>query len=61
MPSSDPFYSYDAVEDNEISFTEGQVIVEIEPASEDWWQGTNPAGQVGLFPGEWRHPTFLLN
>jgi hypothetical protein len=39
------------VEDNEISFVEGDTITEIEPASEDWWQGKNKHGAVGLFPG----------
>ena len=44
-------YSYDASEDNEISFKEGERIIQIEAPSEDWWQGTNQHGHVGLFPG----------
>lgn len=44
--------SYDAAEDNEITFRENDIITEIEPASEDWWQGKNSRGEVGLFPGE---------
>lgn len=44
--------SYDAAEDNELSFREGDKIVEIEAASDDWWQGKDAAGNVGLFPGE---------
>ena len=47
-------YSYDAGEDNEISFKEGDRITHIEAASEDWWQGTDPHGNVGLFPGAYR-------
>lgn len=43
--------SYDAAEDNEITFREGDIITEIEPASEDWWQGKNSVGEIGLFPG----------
>ena len=43
--------SYDAGEDNEISFKEGDRITHIEAASEDWWQGTDQHGNVGLFPG----------
>lgn len=43
--------SYDAGEDNELSFREGDRIVEIEAASEDWWQGKDQHGNVGLFPG----------
>lgn len=46
--------SYDAAEDNEISFHEGDKITEIEPASEDWWQGKNSKGEIGLFPGEYQ-------
>jgi hypothetical protein len=44
-------HSYDAAEDNEISFREGEKIIQIEPASEDWWEGKNAHGDVGLFPG----------
>lgn len=51
------FFSYDAAEDNEISFREGDIITEIEPASEDWWQGKNSHGEIGLFPGNHRFLT----
>ena len=44
--------SYEAAEDNEISFVVGDRITEIEPASEDWWQGKDKHGNVGLFPCE---------
>ena len=43
--------SYDAAEENEISFHEGERIVEIEAVSDDWWQGKMVDGSVGLFPG----------
>lgn len=43
--------SYEATEDNEISFREGDRIVEIEAVSDDWWQGKSLSGQIGLFPG----------
>jgi len=43
--------SYDAAEENEISFREGERIVEIEAMSDDWWQGKMVDGSVGLFPG----------
>jgi len=46
-------YDYEAAEDNEISFNEGDKITDIEPASEDWWQGMNPHGSVGLFPANY--------
>lgn len=47
--------SYDAAEENEISFQEGEHIIEIEAVSDDWWQGKIADGRVGLFPG-----TFLF-
>jgi hypothetical protein len=44
--------SYDATEDNEISFRAGDRIVRIEAPSDEWWQGEDAAGNTGLFPGE---------
>jgi len=41
-------YSYDAAEDNELSFREGDRISEIEAASDDWWSGRDEHGNVGL-------------
>ncbi|KAI1787017.1 SH3 domain-containing protein [Ganoderma leucocontextum] len=46
-------YDYDAGEDNEISFKEGERVTQIEAVSEDWWQGTNQLGNVGLFPANY--------
>lgn len=43
--------SYDASEDNELSFKEGDQITDIEKIDPDWWQG-KCNGQEGLFPGE---------
>ena len=53
MSSSDLclFCSYDAAEDNELSFHEGDRITEIEAVSDDWWSGRDQHGNVGLFPG----------
>ncbi|ORX33281.1 SH3 domain-containing protein [Kockovaella imperatae] len=42
-------YDYDAAEDNEISFKEGERITNIDKVDADWWQGTNN-GKTGLFP-----------
>jgi len=47
--------SYDAAEENEISFREGEQIIEIEIVWDDWWQGKAADGSVGFFPG-----TFLF-
>jgi hypothetical protein len=44
-------YSYDAAEDNELSFREGDRITEIEAVSDDWWSGRDEHDNVGLFPG----------
>jgi hypothetical protein len=44
-------YSYDAAEDNELSFREGDRISEIDAVSDDWWSGRDQYGNVGLFPG----------
>lgn len=43
--------SYDAAEDNELSFKEGDKITDIDKVDEDWWQG-RANGNEGLFPGE---------
>ncbi|KAI8840462.1 hypothetical protein BJ741DRAFT_530497, partial [Chytriomyces cf. hyalinus JEL632] len=48
--SARAMYAYDAQEDNEITFAEGELITTIEKLDEGWWQGTNGAGRVGLFP-----------
>ncbi|KAJ3191025.1 hypothetical protein HK101_008166 [Irineochytrium annulatum] len=45
-------YDYEAAEENEISFTAGDVITHIVFVSEDWWQG-RVNGVEGLFPGNY--------
>ncbi|KAG7906187.1 hypothetical protein KL906_004640 [Ogataea polymorpha] len=49
-PTAVAEYDYEAAEDNEIGFAEGEVIVDIKFVDEDWWLGTNAAGKTGLFP-----------
>lgn len=47
-------YDYDIDEDNEIALAEGDRIVDIEFASDDWWSGTNErTGATGLFPANY--------
>ncbi|MBW0517638.1 hypothetical protein O181_057353 [Austropuccinia psidii MF-1] len=46
-------YEYEAGEDNEISFQEGEEITQIEYSSEDWWTGTVKSGNRGLFPANY--------
>ena len=44
-------YDYEAGDGNEVSFAEGDKIVEISYPSEDWWMGTvESTGESGLFP-----------
>ncbi|EGW35412.1 uncharacterized protein SPAPADRAFT_48408 [Spathaspora passalidarum NRRL Y-27907] len=47
-------YDYEKDEDNEISFEEGDLIIDIEFVDEDWWSGKHKAtGAVGLFPSNY--------
>lgn len=47
-------YDYDREEDNEISFKEGDIIVEIDFIDLDWWSGKHAdTGEVGVFPGNY--------
>ncbi|CDZ97972.1 Drebrins and related actin binding proteins [Phaffia rhodozyma] len=46
-------YDYDAAEENEITFKEGDRITHIDAVSDDWWSGTAPDGTEGLFPSNY--------
>jgi len=43
-------YTYDATEDNELSFVEGETLHLLEKDDSGWWRGRNVKGQEGLFP-----------
>ena len=43
-------YDYEAADETEIGFREGDIIKEIETIDEGWWRGQDPFGNVGLFP-----------
>eukprot|EP01125_Pyxidicula_operculata_P002050 TRINITY_DN1200_c0_g1_i4.p1 TRINITY_DN1200_c0_g1~~TRINITY_DN1200_c0_g1_i4.p1 ORF type:complete len:536 (+),score=140.84 TRINITY_DN1200_c0_g1_i4:459-2066(+) len=43
-------YSYEATEDNELSFQEGETIVLLEKDDSGWWRGRNAKGEEGVFP-----------
>ena len=43
-------YDYTAAEEGEISFDPGDIITDVDPIDEGWWQGTAPNGEYGLFP-----------
>lgn len=50
-PHAIALYDYEIDEDNEIELVEGDRIVDIEFASDDWWSGRNErTGATGLFP-----------
>lgn len=46
-------YDYEADESNEISFSKDEVLTNIEEKYEDWWYGTNEAGESGVFPSNY--------
>ncbi|VEU21664.1 DEKNAAC102782 [Brettanomyces naardenensis] len=46
-------YDYEKDEDNEIAFSEGEKITNIQFVDEDWWVGTNSKGETGLFPASY--------
>ncbi|KAH7093527.1 kinase-like domain-containing protein [Paraphoma chrysanthemicola] len=49
LPEAVALYSYEAGEDNEISFPEGARIVNLKFPDDDWWYGEYE-GKQGLFP-----------
>ncbi|KAG0030373.1 hypothetical protein BGZ81_002755 [Podila clonocystis] len=53
-PTAVALYDYNAGEPNEISFSEGEIIVEIDFVTEDWWSGHSQDGtRSGLFPSNY--------
>lgn len=46
-------YDYEASEENELTFAEGQRIVNIQFVDEDWWLGETESGDKGLFPANY--------
>ncbi|KAG0680097.1 hypothetical protein C6P40_002236 [Pichia californica] len=45
-------YDYEAAEDNELTFKEGDLIIDIEEVDEDWWLGSLN-GERKLFPSNY--------
>ncbi|SCU77447.1 LAMI_0A01178g1_1 [Lachancea mirantina] len=53
-PSATAEYDYDAAENNELTFAEGDKIINIEFVDEDWWLGELvKSGEKGLFPSNY--------
>jgi len=43
-------YAYDATEENELSFVEGETLYLVEKDDSGWWRGRNKKGKEGVFP-----------
>ncbi|AET38247.1 Abp1p Ecym_2526 [Eremothecium cymbalariae DBVPG len=53
-PSAIAEYDYEAGEDNELTFKEGDRIIDIEFVDDDWWLGVlKNTGEKGLFPSNY--------
>ncbi|CAI4216739.1 unnamed protein product [Parascedosporium putredinis] len=51
-PTATASFDYEAAEDNELSFGEGDIITDLEFPDEDWWFG-HFNGDSGLFPANY--------
>jgi len=43
-------YAYEATEENELTFGEGEMIYLLEKDDSGWWKGRNKSGVEGVFP-----------
>ncbi|KAF2867591.1 SH3 domain-containing protein [Massariosphaeria phaeospora] len=43
-------WAYSGPDSNDLPLKEGDMITDIQKIDPEWWQGTNPRGQTGIFP-----------
>eukprot|EP00123_Amoebidium_parasiticum_P017195 comp23750_c0_seq2/m.41031 comp23750_c0_seq2/g.41031 ORF comp23750_c0_seq2/g.41031 comp23750_c0_seq2/m.41031 type:complete len:153 (-) comp23750_c0_seq2:610-1068(-) len=52
-PTAQALYDYDAADDTEISFREGDHIYHIKEIDAGWWTGMTQDGKEGMFPSNY--------
>eukprot|EP00516_Mucochytrium_quahogii_P004005 CAMPEP_0203761020 /NCGR_PEP_ID=MMETSP0098-20131031/14192_1 /ASSEMBLY_ACC=CAM_ASM_000208 /TAXON_ID=96639 /ORGANISM=" , Strain NY0313808BC1" /LENGTH=949 /DNA_ID=CAMNT_0050654823 /DNA_START=76 /DNA_END=2925 /DNA_ORIENTATION=- len=49
-------FDFEGQESDDLSFSEGDVIVVLNKVNDDWWEGRAPNGQTGIFPKNFVEP-----
>ncbi|KAF9362148.1 hypothetical protein BGX26_000036 [Mortierella sp. AD094] len=53
LPTALALYDFNAGDSNEISFSEGDILKDIDQCTKDWWSGQAQNGIIGLFPSNY--------